>query len=1494
MDHEEIQAAKTGDEAGRRRTVEASIVSWKKELVDLSARNNLLYFRNLKAGTIDFSESVGILPALLKGGSISLSSITEQDQALRALLRRARTIRKKAEVAFEEKGLEPMFLAYGLATWDESEEARKSPPAAPVCLIPAHLSEQAGGNDYLLSVAGEPRLNPTLLRKLESEFGVRLDGDASDSRLIEAEEIGDLDRECEWLFEQAHSVKGFAVNASLVLGTFSYAKLPMVLDLERGAEELIGHDLVAALAGDESAQGQLREKLGEGGDPLISAPDLIPPSKENLVLDADSSQSFAINSVLAGRNAIIQGPPGTGKSQTIANLIAALVAEGKTVLFVAEKRAAIDAVFKRLDDVGLDHLLLDLHDGQKKRGAFAQEIAETIERHRNQSEPSSADRDRRLVRAREELNRRNNAQHRVRSPWGLSAYQARIRLAGIPEAAKSDIRIEAAVLQSIDETKANRVREAIRDWFQLGAPDLYAQSPVWAEVTFGDEPDPRAAVEAASAAKDRLDKLEGKLVDLSDQMGVERPRNAASAQSLIDLSDDVAELSESLELGVFEEDVSNLLEVLQPMSNGALSKSLATISSSDYRDARRIISGLCTPGLASVDTAKQYQALEQAKVLEEAWSRIGSSLSVPILASGRVGAREALDGFLRSLQSLRFWLPGIGDDQTSLEALHSSLEEARSDSATAVRMVEIRSKERELVEAGLPGLLSSPGWEDLTLEEAIDRFDHIWLSSILKHLVFEDPDAQKTGTSSLVADFKDLDQTHIETGAEKVRRACALRLKDVRDKHGEQDMLVARQSAFSPRSRKHLPVRRYFEKAPDVIRAAKPCWAMSPLVVSQMLPAKASLFDVVIFDEASQITPPDAVPAILRGQQLVVAGDTQQLPPTRFFLGTNEEEEEAEEEEDGRVDDGTHNFESILDALTGLIPAKMLTWHYRSEDERLIAFSNAHIYNSRLATFPGARSDDPIRHELAPWEPSVSDRANSPDAEVDLVARLVLDHALNNPDESLGVIAMGIRHSNRIAERLEQIRQEMSEADDAEEDERGKFERFVFSGDSSEPFFVKNLERVQGDERDVILLSIGYGKDPVTGRMRYAFGPISNEGGERRLNVAVSRAKKRLTLISSFDYQDLDDAKLTKTGPRLLKRYLEYAESGGRSLGSEAELPPELNAFEIQVRDALEAEALSLSPQHGVSGYRIDFAVKDPDSPGRYVLAVECDGATYHSSPTARERDRLRQSHLERLGWRFHRIWSSDWFLDQRAEVEKVVEAYEAALAEKEGSGNPPAPFDRCREKVRLSNPQRQRPNRPAVFRSYDPSQIAILIRWIESDTLPRTRTELAEETIEELGFSRKGTRIVAAVEAALNIVRGPGQTTFPEISRRRKGASASAGAGVSGASRDLDGEASRLLSKLPNDASPVDVTFETSSDDLRNLEAVRISYQRKGASRPGKPRVINPQEFRGVLMWAYCHKLGDVRCFRIDRISSFEPVPIHEWLPPDWSRRVAKLKADS
>jgi very-short-patch-repair endonuclease len=422
---------------------------------------------------------------------------------------------------------------------------------------------------------------------------------------------------------------------------------------------------------------------------------------------------------------------------------------------------------------------------------------------------------------------------------------------------------------------------------------------------------------------------------------------------------------------------------------------------------------------------------------------------------------------------------------------------------------------------------------------------------------------------------------------------------------------------------------------------------MSPLSVSQFLGPELMRFDIVVFDEASQIVPEDAIGAIYRGKTVIVAGDNKQLPPTPFFQKSLADETDWDETtEDIEV------FDSILDECLGIdLPTKTLRWHYRSKHEGLIAFSNKRFYEGSLVTFPSVQSNsETLGVKWVHVPDGVYDRGGRRDnlREAEVVADLVFQHFKNYPHEkTLGVVTLSLAQKEAVEDAIE-----------LKLKERTEYERF-FREDRLQGFFVKNLETVQGDERDVILLSIGYGRDQQ-GRMTMSFGPLNKSGGERRLNVAITRAREKVILVSSIRSSDIDLGASKSSGVLTLYQYLDYAERGpealalSKPLGGEHESP-----LEEDVAGEIRRMGYDVVPQVGCSGYRIDIGVVDPAEPGGFLLGVECDGATYHSAYSVRDRDRLRQQVLERLGWKIHRIWSPAWVARRESEVRRLRDAIE-------------------------------------------------------------------------------------------------------------------------------------------------------------------------------------------------------------------------------------------
>jgi superfamily I DNA and RNA helicase subunit len=491
--------------------------------------------------------------------------------------------------------------------------------------------------------------------------------------------------------------------------------------------------------------------------------------------------------------------------------------------------------------------------------------------------------------------------------------------------------------------------------------------------------------------------------------------------------------------------------------------------------------------------------------------------------------------------------------------------------------------------------------------------------------------------NKIIQEFQRLDDEYTQLTCQKVQQIISAEMPSKHARTNTTATELGKLRSAVNRQRCIMPVRKLLSEFSTVALRLKPCMLMSPLSVAQYLPPGRSDFDLVIFDEASQITPWDALGAIARGKQLIVVGDPKQLPPTSFF--------QRQDETISSDIDNVPDEQSILDeCIAANMKSQQLKWHYRSRHEDLIAFSNHYYYNNKLLTFPtverklpplgvnfhfvadGVYCDKSNRIEAQELVNNVVERLQSPYFKNDLCA---------GKRKSLGIITFNQTQQELIEDLLDDARRK-----------NPAIEPF-FQPDYFEPVFVKNIENVQGDERDFIFFSICFAKPGNGKRVSMNFGPLNKEGGERRLNVAITRAKESIVVFSSIHYDDLDLNRTSKTGPAHLKNFLEYAEKGSGVLGreiTEAHLNEYDSPFEKEVAQFLKNNGYKIHTQVGTSGYRIDLAVISPSHPGRYALGIECDGASYHSAATVRDRDKLRQRVLEGLGWTIIRIWSTDWW----------------------------------------------------------------------------------------------------------------------------------------------------------------------------------------------------------------------------------------------------------
>jgi very-short-patch-repair endonuclease len=585
--------------------------------------------------------------------------------------------------------------------------------------------------------------------------------------------------------------------------------------------------------------------------------------------------------------------------------------------------------------------------------------------------------------------------------------------------------------------------------------------------------------------------------------------------------------------------------------------------------------------------------------------------------------------------------------RTSVSALQkavAAIDKCRESESFLPIWIDAQRSANQLRTVGMEYLVTLCLSGSIGFDSLCSTFDYLFCDTLLRRLFREHPDLWRlSGVTHEEArsQFASLDRSVISLNQLDIAHRASRRSvpAGVRGSVVKDTTQLALVSHEITKQRAHIPIRQLMLRAGPAIQGLKPCFMMSPMSVAQFLAPGQLSFDLVVMDEASQLRPEDALGAVARGTQLVIVGDPKQLPPTSYFQRTLDDEAE-ESDEKSAVAEG----ESILDiALSRYQPVRRLRWHYRSQHHSLIAFSNSEFYDDNLVVFPSAYHDHPeLGVKYVEVKGIYENRRNALEAE--RVVDAILEHIVLYPSDSLGVVTMNFDQRELIEELLDmKLKQDSFSSG------------WIDSRESTpEPFFIKNLENVQGDERDVIFISVTYGPD-VQGNYFQRFTGVNSASGQRRLNVLITRAKKRTVLFSSLDPDMIRSESTTPWGVRALKGYMHFAKSGVSVSPQISPGAEPSNEHEAAVGSVLKAQGYDVVPQVGVSGYYIDLAVRHPRKPGAFLIGIEFDGKSYHSGRSARDRDRLRQMTLENQGWKIHRIWSTDWFKNRNAEIERLL-----------------------------------------------------------------------------------------------------------------------------------------------------------------------------------------------------------------------------------------------
>ncbi len=1342
-------------------TPESRLDRWQKKLLDLSLRNRLLNFSSTRQTLRLICADVAALEdSLAAGDKFRVISIKDENpignrdpkiyreqtgkdielefaetafgrgqvcsaETGQETQARLTTLFRKAKSDLAEGGANTLFMAVGFLRWKKSPNDERS-YRAPLLLLPIKLSRRSANSKYFLSHHQDDVVfNQTLLEFLERDFDLSIP--ALRGKLPEDHSGLDIKQIFSLVQHAVRDVQGFEVVEEIALSTFSFAKYLMWKDLVDRTDSLKNNRLVKHLLDNPT------EPFSDGTEDFPT-PDTIDeqvdPAKIYTPLPADSSQLAAIVAAEKGKDFVVIGPPGTGKSQTIANMIAHCLAHGKTVLFVAEKAAALDVVHRRLKSYGLSDACLELHSNKSDRKSVIAQLGAAWDRSSTANESEWLRLTDSLSVHRDELNQYVTELHEPGS-HGRSVFEG----IGFVSGKQPKFSLKYAGTESHDRESLNalinlaeRLALAHASVRSCGPLDLVAQTEwsfAWQRELLESGARLRENADALIASSRCLGELLGlpEDTDVSGEMlqslaGVAGAIEGvapydmrfAAGGKLDDLDGSVAELGaaievyraaqSNLEASYDDQDVLRMplddldqewrkestrlwpLSMLGKMRVRKLLQSYAKEGKAapeqdiaalmQAQDALRTVSASSAsdlPGFDGLqsDTELMADAVRLARALHASCSRLcqvaGSSESLQprmseLLPENRGSCALALAG--KEFSELhaefkssekRFLSLAKGSPSTrSLRALVDTVELLHKSASKLNDWVKWSHLKQEAEGRGLGPMveaLSAGAIDDPVNDFLVAYFDW-WLPLAID----QKPKLRgfvRWEQEDQIEKFRSLIDSIQQLVANQVRRVISHDLPARDDVPRKSELGLLRHQLGLQRPSESI--RGLIEGMPEAFTKLTPCVLMSPLSVAQYLPAEQAAFDMVIFDEASQITTWDAIGAIARGRQSIIVGDPKQLPPTNFFGRTDDTESEDLEAHE-------RDLPSILDEASAAgLPLHQLNWHYRSRDESLIAFSNHHYYGQRLVTFPSPETESAavVFHRVQGVYARGTGRTNQIEARAvaDFVTRR-LEEWVTLPEQdrlSIGVITFNAPQQELILDLL-----------DAKRSERPHLEWF-FSDEREEPVIVKNLENVQGDERDVMVFSITFGPDHA-GKLAMDFGAVNREGGEKRLNVAVTRAKSEFHVFSSISSEDIDTRRAKGVGVTHLKSYLDYAERGSVALATldEGSLGPPDSPFETAVADALQSRGWEVRTQIGVSGFRIDLGVVHPDKAGAYLAGIECDGLTYHRSATARDRDQVREGVLRNLGWEILRIWSTDWFMHPDEVLDHIDEKLKELL----------------------------------------------------------------------------------------------------------------------------------------------------------------------------------------------------------------------------------------
>ncbi|WP_117170283.1 AAA domain-containing protein [Paraliobacillus sediminis] len=1240
----------------------------KDKLNDLSRRNrSIRMLKKYDKWSFDIStitkidqDPQTILDAIItKKTKIDLVKQSVNNEESLALTGKLTSLYRNLKSIEEETGIYDLYIGYPFISGSMLDGTYIR---APLFLYPVKLERvKTHGMKWTLEPVDsvEPMLNRSVFLAMQKMSDLYVPDEMYEDAEKKATEINFSD----WLTW----LKGYALNIawseSTEIESFQDYKVDTIPSFEKGAFQLDNHAIIghfpqgsSALLKDYEDFIQLAEEDNAGlgivedlinieasaysyqsdnlpGKPLDKTKTKKAEKEKFFVLDTDASQEEIIEKLEETKGLVIHGPPGTGKSQVIVNVIANAISENKKILLVCQKRAALDVVYQRLDGLGLSSTISLLHDEQKDRKSLYKKINTrlTLDTYSDEIETKFEQISEKIRKIEAELDVIAKGLYEVQ-PHGFRAFD----LYGLGKPlTKQEVSLNLRdVLKALNKENFDEVLATI---FSYGSN--YER--------FGKESYPLTDRKSFSnlGIHDRQT-----IVEVLHK-AMEQARKSSAFLDHFEQENITPEYS--WEIG---DKLDKIYEDLNPSEKKTLQKLRLWwwTSVTGKTIVEELLEGDKFKGLSSTEWPKLRESL---RVLYDL-SAISEEMSTGVDALSPYFSNEKIARYkdqiakgdipLSELEKQHEYVIQDFEDLRNMDRIYD-------DSLPFVQSIINKLKDKDLEKHNE----LNKQWVDIARQST---YMH-WLDEIeTKHRSL-----LKVGTEEferLRTDFKELLAEKQVLSAKVLQNRLLHTLSEVRDNNAKAIKDIIHQTG---KKRQVWPVRKLVQKySLNGLLDVMPVWLVSPETASAIFPLEKDLFDIVIFDEASQCTVENGIPAIYRGSKVIVAGDEMQLPPSTLFKGVVQVDEDDEDNE-------LEESESLLNLSKRVFPSRMLQWHYRSKSEELINFSNHAFYNGNIQIAPNVdHLQDPSAIQWHKVDGRWINQCNEIEAKE--VVSLLKKQLIKAPNKTVGIITFNAKQQDKINDYIDAL----SETDE----EFNAVYQQIMSKDLDERVFVKNIENVQGDERDTIIFSIGYARN-AEGRVYNRFGTLGQQGGENRLNVAVTRAKEQIHLFSSIEPHELNVSNTKNDGPRFLKSYMEYAQAVSKLERETAEavlatLNADMNTkrkdhdltfdspFETEVYDHLTQAGYKVDTQVGMSGYRIDLAIVHPKYPEKYIIGIECDGAMYHSAPSAKERDVYRQRFLESKGWKINRIWSRNWWKDPVTEIEKIDQVIKQMVEKEE------------------------------------------------------------------------------------------------------------------------------------------------------------------------------------------------------------------------------------